>query len=205
MTRTVRSRSAALAFVLTMLAAMFGTASPASAQNPTLPIDWNVDISTHFKSLGMDVELTGGSFQGEVDLVTWDLTGNLTLPPATLDMKIGFIKLASVTFEMSQAQPITGHVALAAGTVTTTAAFNVRLASIRPLGLRLNLVGNNCRAVSPISASLTGPFSLTGEQTFTSTYTMPKLKGCGLLTPILNLIVPGSGNTMTATFGPKAV
>lgn len=204
MTRTVRRRTSVLAFVLALVATMVGSTSPAHAANPTLAIDWKVDATTTLKSLNQTVVVPTGSFTGSVDLVTWDLTGNLVLPPATTVMKLGSLPLASATFEMVQAAPITGHVDLATSTVTTAASFNVRIRSVKPLGLPLNLVGDNCRTATPVTSNLSGPFSLTGSSTFTSTYTMPKLKDCGFfITPILNLIIPGPGNTLTATFGPK--
>ena len=46
--------------------------------------------------------------------------------------------------------------------------------------------------------------NLTGASTFSSSYTIPKFADCGLVTPILNLIIPGSGNTFTVTFAPPA-
>lgn len=205
MTRSVRRRPAVIAFAVALVALMLGSSSPASAANPTLPIDWKVDATTTLKSLNQTVVVPTGSFTGSVDLTTWDLTGNLSLPPATTQMKIGSLPLASATFEMVAAGPITGHVDLATGTVNTTASFNVRIRSVKPLGLPLNLVGNNCRTATPVTSNLSGPFSLTASSTFTATYTMPKLKDCGFfITPILNLIIPGPGNTLSATFGPKA-
>ena len=202
MISTARRRSAALTFVFTLLAVTFASASPAHA-DPILPINWKVDASTTLKSLNMTVVVPTGSFVGSIDLGTGNLTGNLNLPPASTQMKIGSLSLATATFEMEQASPVTGHVDLATLTATTTASFNARLRSLKPLGLPINLVGNNCRTATPVTSSLTGPVSLTGSSTFTATYTMPKFKDCGFfITPIINLIIPGPGNTLTATFGP---
>ena len=47
--------------------------------------------------------------------------------------------------------------------------------------------------------------NLTGSSTFSSSFTIPKFADCGLLiTPVLNLIIPGGGNTFTVTFAPPA-
>ena len=55
----------------------------ASAADTVIPIHWTVNASTHLKSLNMDVTVPPGTFDGQVDLTTGALTGNLTLPPAT--------------------------------------------------------------------------------------------------------------------------
>ena len=46
MTRSVRRRPAVIAFAVALVALMLGSSSPASAANPTLPIDWKVDATT---------------------------------------------------------------------------------------------------------------------------------------------------------------
>jgi hypothetical protein len=89
-------------------------------------------------------------------------------------------------------------------TVTASFNFNIKQASLSILP-RLNLVGNTCTGSKPVTVTMSGLVSLTGASTFSSTYTVPPFKGCGLLiTPVLNLIIPGSGNTFSATFAPPA-
>jgi hypothetical protein len=202
--RPHRPRILAAALVLAVLASVgLVTAPAASAADVIIPIEWNIDASTHIKSLNMDVTVPTGTFVGQVNLTTGQLTGNLTLPPATQNISILGIPLASATFAMTSNGPITGTVDLLAGTVTVNASFSFNItrasASIFPW---LNLVGNRCRGSQPITQTLSGPINLAGASTFSSTYTIPKFKDCGLLTPILNLIIPGSGNTFTATFAP---
>ena len=208
-------RRATLPVVTAMMALLVAgasfTASPAAASStaraadPTLPISWNVNASTHLKSLNLDVVVPPGTFNGSIDLVTGALTGNLVLPPASKTISLFGLPLASTTFAMSENGPITGHVDLSTFQVTVNASFNFAISSASLSVLPwLNLVGRNCKGTSPIGVTMSGPVSLTGASTFTSTYTLPKLGGCGLLTPILNLIVPGPGNTFTATFAPPA-
>jgi hypothetical protein len=105
---------------------------------------------------------------------------------------------------MTQNGPITGHVDLATMTATVNTSFNFAITKATLSFLPwLNLVGSSCRGSAPINVTLSGPVSLTGTSSFSATYTLPKLTGCGfLLTPILNLIIPGPGNTFTASFGP---
>lgn len=177
--------------------------APAQA-DPFMPIDWKVDATTTMKSLKQTVVVPTGSFKGQVDLETMALSGDMKLPQATKRLDIGALPVANVTFAMEQAAPVTGQVDLASMTATTTAKFNVRLVSVRPvLTPWVNLVGNNCRTATPVTTTLGGPLNLVDKTTFSGTYALPKFTGCGLfVTPMINAIVPGPGNTFSATFYP---
>jgi hypothetical protein len=201
---TRRSGRLLVALMLTLVASL-GLTLPSASADTIIPIHWTVNASTHIKSLNMDVVVPPGSFDGEVNLTTGALTGNLTLPPATQKISILGIPLASATFAVQPTAPISGHVDLLAGTVSVSASFNflITKASVSLLP-RLNLVGNNCHGATPITQNFTGPVNLSGASTFSSEFTIPKFANCGLLTPILNLIIPGGGNTFTVTFAPPA-
>jgi hypothetical protein len=154
----------------------------------------------------LDVVVPQGTFVGQVNLTTGDLSGTLTLPPATTTIKLFGLPIASATFAVQAAGPITGHVDLATQTVTVHTSFNflIKKASATLLPW-INLVGTTCRGAQPVTVDFTGPVSLTGASSFSATYTVPKFTGCGaLVTPILNLIIPGPGNTFNATFAPPA-
>jgi hypothetical protein len=176
--------------------------APAAHADPAIPINWNVAASTHVKSLNLDVVVQNGTFNGSVDLGTGDLTGNLTLPPATASTKLFGLIPFTATFAMVPTGPITGHVDLSTLQVTTTASFNIKIPNATALGLPINLVGSRCQTSKPISVTLSGPVDLAKGGTFTGTYTIPPFKDCGLTTPLLNLLVPGSGNTLSASFAP---
>ena len=45
---------------------------------------------------------------------------------------------------------------------------------------------------------------LANPSTFTGEFTIPRFKNCGLLTFAINLLIPGDGNTFSATASPKA-
>jgi hypothetical protein len=202
--RPVSMRAGAFALVVLLAGALWCWSSPPAAADPILPIHWRVDASTHLATLDRDVVVPRGAFDGSIDLGTGDLTGNLTLPPATtrLEAVPGLLPLADATFAIEQAQPITGHVDLAALTVEATAVFNIRVVSVNPVGLPVNLVGDDCATSEPITVVMSGPVSLTGASTFTGTYTIPPLENCGVPTLALNLLVAGDGNTFTGTFSP---
>lgn len=202
--KLVRTRTAVVGSVIAlMLAAATFAAAPSGAAS-TLPIHWKVNASTHIKSLNMDVAIPEGSFDGEVDIVTGELTGSLNLPAASKTIKLFGLPIATTTFAMTQNGPITGHVDFATMTVTVNSSFNFAIKSAALSFLpKVNLVGKSCRGTKPINVSMSGPIDLTGEQTFSADYALPKLTGCGLATSLMNLIIPGGGNTFTATFAPS--
>lgn len=203
-TRTRRGGLVALLLVL-IASASFINPPAASAADVILPIQWNINATTHIKSVNMDVVVPQGTFTGQINLTTGDLTGSIALPPAVKEIKFLGLKLASATFAMAPAAPITGKVNLATMDVTVNASFNFKITkatlSIAPW---LNLISPSCTGVTPVNVSMAGKVDLSGApQTFSSTYTIPKFKDCGLLvTPLLNLIIPGPGNTFSATFAP---
>jgi hypothetical protein len=200
-TRMRRGGLAAI-LVLTLAAVGLGTA-PAASADTIIPVSWHVDASTHIKSLNMDVVVPQGTFDGQIDIDTGELTGTLSLPPATSAIKLFGLNLASATFAIQPTGPVTGHVDLATMTVSVHSSFNFLITKAAPsFWPSLNLVGNHCRGSQPVTVDMSGAVNLAGPSTFTSTYTIPKFTDCGLLTPILNLIVPGPGNTFSATFAP---
>jgi len=200
-TRMRRGGLAAI-LVLTLAAVGLGTA-PAASADTIIPVSWHVNASTHIKSLNMDVVVPQGTFDGTIDIDTGALEGTLSLPPATSTIKVLGFSLATATFAIQPTGPVTGHVDLATMTVTVHSSFNFLITKAAPSFLpKLNLVGNSCRGSKPVSVDLNGKVNLAGPSTFTSTYTIPSFTGCGLLTPVLNLIIPGKGNTFSATFAP---
>lgn len=204
MTRLLRRGSLPLLTTLSalLIAAATFSAAPASADT-TLPINWNVNATTHIKTLNMDVVVPQGTFNGGFDLNDGSLTGNLSLPPASKSIDLFGMPIASTTFAMTQSGPITGHVDLAAMTATVHTSFNFAITKATLSFLPwLNLVGRSCRGTAPINVTLSGPVNLAGTSSFNATYTLPKLTGCGILTSILNLVIPGPGNTFSASFGP---
>ncbi len=191
-----------LAALMVFMLATFGlvSAPAATAADTIVPVNFVVNASTHLKSLNMDVTVPPGTFVGQVDLTTGALTGNLTLPPAKQSISLLGIPLATATFALGSNGPVHGTVDLAHGTASITASFTFNITSITASILpRLNLVGNNCHGSQPITQTLSGPINLTGSNTFSSDFTIPKFAGCGLITPVLNLIIPGSGNTFTVS------
>jgi hypothetical protein len=202
MTSKLRRTFAAFGLLTTSIVGSVALAPSASA-DPDLAINWIVDAQTHIASLNQDVNVTDGRFTGSVDLATGEVTGDLSLPPATTRLKLGSLPLANVTFEIEPVGPITGTVDFSTLTITQTSTFNIRIPSIRPVLLPINLVGNRCQTAEPITLTMSGQVDLAAGTTLSGEYTIPPFKNCGLLvTPVLNLLAPGPGNTFTATARP---
>jgi K319-like protein len=192
-----------LAGLVAVFTAAAAWAAPAALAAPNLAVYWRVDASTHLKTLNRDVQVPRGYFDGSIDLGTGDLSGSLDLPPATTRIDLaGLLPIVDATFAMTQVQPITGHVDLSTLHVTSTAVFDIRVLSVKPLGTDVNLVGDDCRTSEPISVTMAGTADLVNGSTFTGTYSIPPLENCELITAALNLVIPGDGNTFTGTFTP---
>jgi hypothetical protein len=194
---------ALVAAVATVTVALGAGATSASA-DPTYPIHARVDATTHIAKSGQDVSVPPGMFDGSVDLASGSFGGNLSLPPATVTFKaVGLVPIAEATFEISQLGPTTGHVNFGSLTVTSTSTFNIKITRITPHGTNVNLVGSRCVTSKPITVTMSGAFSPTTPSTFTGVYTIPPFAHCQALTPALNQLIPGPGNTFSAIFTPQ--
>jgi hypothetical protein len=202
---TGRARRTLAAIGLTLAVAAGSVAlAPSVSADPDIPIDQNVDVTTHLATLNQDIVTTGGSLTGTLDLGTGDLTGDLTLPATETWLQLASLPLAAVGTRVVPTGPITGHVDLATSTITTTSSFHLLIDYVRPLGVKaLNLVGNRCQTNRPITLDTTGTIDLaTQAGTLQGEFEIPPLKNCGLSTLLLNSLVSGPGNTFTASVTP---
>lgn len=182
----------------------FGAVVPAARAEAStnLPVHYTVHASTTLAKLHQTVTVPPGTFTGTINLGTGVLKGDLSLPPATTTVGLAGVGLADATFQLAPTRPVRATVDFSTLVVTATASFNVLVTSVEPLGLPINLVGNSCGTSRPVSVTFSGKLSFTGASTFSGTYRIPPLDGCGLLTPVLNLLIPGPGNQFTASFAP---
>jgi hypothetical protein len=202
MSRTVRRCGRALAAAL-LVGGAIALFAPSASADPKVPFSQDVYASTHLARSGMDITVPRGQFDGTIDLATGQQTGTLTLPPATVTINLfGVFPTADASFVMAPAGPITGHVDLTTYEVDTTASFNVKLARFTPHGTSLNLVGDDCTTVEPISVRMQGVVNPATGGTFSSTYTIPDFQDCELMTPVITAFVSGPGNTFVASFAP---
>ncbi|HEY2509197.1 MAG TPA: hypothetical protein VGI58_21990 [Streptosporangiaceae bacterium] len=207
MARILRGSRAKL-FALTALTATaaaggviaFG-ATPASADT-TITVTYPVTGSTFIKKINTTEDLGSGSLSSTLDLNTSAVSGTLSLPSATASFKeFGFIPVSATT-ELVQTGAASGTANLTTNTVSVTSTSTLEITGLKVAGIKIP-VGSNCHsgAITTTLNSQAG-FSLLGGGTLSGTYTIPKFSGCGLIADaLINLTLPGSGNTITLTLG----
>ena len=203
-----RRSSAIVVFAVVACTALVLSLAPASAFDPNGNVYWfdyNVDATTHMKTLNSDIVIKGGRFMGGIDFGTGELRGSITLPATTFSYPAGALGLVTATAKIVPTKPVTGMVDLNTLTVTATSSFNIRIVSAYAAGTTSpNLVGDFCRTSTPVTVTMSGAASLGEASTFSGEFTMPKLIYCGFAqTQALNLVMAGPGNTFTATAPPR--
>jgi hypothetical protein len=200
--RPLARRLAALAVGTALLAAAGVTASAGSASADTvINVHYALTGTTFIKKLNTTVNLGSGTLASTVDLTTGASSSTLTLPPATASVKeFGIIPVAATT-EMIQNGPATGTANLNTNTITSTANVTLKITNLTIAGVSAP-VGGNCQT-SPFSVTLSsGPgFTVGGGGPVSGSYTIPAFRHCGLNTLLLNLTIPGQGNTLNLTLG----
>lgn len=162
-----------------------------------------VSGSTFISKLNTTITVGPGTLVSSLDTTTSALTGTLTLPPATGSFKILGIPVTATT-EFVQSGSATGT--LNNGVVTTTAQVTVKLTSLKAAGIPIP-VGSRCQTSTPASITLTSQagFNLLSGGNLAGTYTIPQFSHCGLATLLINLTIPGAGNTITLTLGKAKI
>ncbi|HTZ27302.1 MAG TPA: hypothetical protein VMC83_25130 [Streptosporangiaceae bacterium] len=182
-------------------AAPAARAAPAALSDTTVSVSYPVTGSTFIKAINSTIGLGPGTLATTADLTTSTLTGTLTLPPATGSFKeLGLIPVTATT-EMIQDGTATGTVNFTTNAVTTTATDTMKLTSLKVAGLPIP-VGPSCEtSPATITVSSQAGFSVLNGGTLSGTYTIPTFAHCGLATLLINLTLPGPGNTISLTLG----
>jgi len=200
--RPLARRLAAIAVGTTLLAAAGAAATAGSASADTIVnVHYALTGTTFIKKLNTTVNLGSGTLASTVDLTTGASSSTLTLPPATASVKeFGIIPVVATT-EMIQNGPATGTVNLNTNTITSTASVTLKITNLTIAGIAAPL-GGNCQT-SPFSVTLSsGPgFTVGGGGPVSGSFTIPAFRHCGLSTLLINLTIPGPGNTLNLTLG----
>jgi hypothetical protein len=123
------------------------------------------------------------------------------ITPAIVSVKeFGFITVTATT-EIIQNGTAAGTVNFSANTITSTANVALKITNLTVFGISLP-VGGKCQT-SPFNIGISsGPgFTVSAGGPVSGAYTIPAFHNCGLNTPLLNLTIPGSGNTLNLTLG----
>jgi hypothetical protein len=200
---------AAVVIALSAASTMAVMAQPSGAtDNYSYKFNYNVDATTHLKTLDQTILIKGGTFSGGIDFgTTTDLAplrGQILLPRATFTYRAaGILPLITATAKIVPTKAVTGNLSLRTLVVTATATFNIRIIDAHANGTTINLVGDQCMTSTPVVVTMSGVASFGTASTFAGEFTLPTLKNCGLGTTALNLVLPGPGNTFTASATPK--
>jgi hypothetical protein len=174
--------------------------SPASADT-TISLTYPISGSTYINAIHSSIPLGPGTLAATADLTTSAITGSVNLPAATGSFKeLGFVPVTATT-EFVESGSTTGTLESDGG-IQATSNITLKLTSLKVAGIPLP-VGKSCETATPASITLTsqaGFNALTGG-TVSGTYTIPKFVHCLLATPLINLTLPGPGNTITLTLG----
>jgi hypothetical protein len=189
-----------------MVATVVGVSASPAAAAADLSATYPINGVSHIASNDSDLPLGPGSLQATVNLDSGALTASVSLPPATGNFKeLGFIPVTA-TVELTEAEPTTGTLDINTGAMQSTSHMNLRLTRLTIAGLPA-LVGSRCQTERPAEIPLTSQpgFSVLRGGEVSGTYTIPKFEHCLLNTALINLTIPGPGNTLTLTLGPAVL
>ncbi|MFC7530807.1 hypothetical protein [Actinoplanes sp. GCM10030250] len=186
-----------------LLGAAATIAVAAPAQAAPINIDFNkVTGTTHLAKPNVDVTVPTSSVKTQIDLDTNTVTGSANLSDLTAKLKLANLIGVTSTVKIVPVGGLTGTIDLGASKLSTTTTFTLQVVDVhQDAAPKLNLVKSSCRTVRPSTLTLnnTTPVELFKPITMVGTYTIPRFTGCGLLTPLLSLLLSGPNNTMTLT------
>ena len=181
-----------------------GAAPPASAAPITL--DWTADVDSNVGGLiNKTLEFPQGSFDGEVDLSTGAMSGDIELPAATLNFNAFGLIPVQTDIQVVPEGPVTGTVDIATMQITANLTFDIVIPRFRLIGVGVLNPNAECRTVEPVQATLTGTLdSSLGAASLTGSYAIGNFEGCGFFGSFINLFTVNPNNTLTANLAARA-
>lgn len=200
----LRRKAAALAVV-----GAFAVAAPAASAQEVPFTNWKVSGTLGIKKLKQSVTIpSGATFNGSWNVSTGALSGSVSIPTIKARLKVLGLPV-DATLELVEARPVSGSITIGTDgnvTVKATSASTIYIRRLSSPYLPLNLVNSRtCRTSQPVELPLsaTVPFAQLGQGiSFSGTTTLPSLTGCGLTTPLLNLLMSGPGNPFQIQLAP---
>jgi hypothetical protein len=190
---------------LVATSAVFVSSASASAVTK-IHATYKVTGSTFIKAPNFTMALGPGKLTSTLNLKTGKLTANLALPDATGSFKqFGLIPVTATTHFINNG-PTTGKVNLTNGAVKTTSSITLQIVSLTVAGLPVP-VGDSCETSSPVIITVKSQkgFNVVSGGKLKGTYTIPSFSNCKLATPLINLTLPGAGNTITLKLGKARI
>jgi hypothetical protein len=171
------------------------------AQAAPIPIDFNnVTGTTHLNKPDVDVAVPKSVVRTQVDLEAKTVTGSAELADLTAKLNLASLIGVTSTVRIVPVGGLTGTIDLGASHLSTTTTFTLQVIDVHlDAAPGINLVRSGCRTSRPTSLTLvnTTPVDIFKPITTEGTYTIPSFTRCGILTPLLTLLLSGPGNKMT--------
>jgi hypothetical protein len=175
-------------------------AAPAQAAAPITVDFTHVTGTTHLAKPNVDVAVPTSVVRTQVDLDAKTLTGSAELAPLTAKLNLAHLIGVTSTVRVVPTGPLTGTIDLAASQLTTTTTFTLEVTNVHlDAAPAINLVPSGCRTSRSTKLTLRNTSAVDIFQPITTqgTYTIPSFTHCGVLTPLLTLLLSGPNNTMT--------
>jgi hypothetical protein len=187
--------------VLTLAA----TSVPAWAAT-SINAKYKVTGSTYLAGPAFTLTLGPGKLSSSVNSKTGKLTATLTLPNATGSFKEFGVIPVTATTEFVNDGPTTGKLNLNTGAVTTTSKITLQIVSLTVADIPIP-VGKKCETKDPVVVTVKSQkgFNVLDGGSLSGTYSVGDFQHCLLATPLINLTIPASGNTITLTLGKAKI
>lgn len=198
----MKRRIAGILFIAAAAATAICLTAPSAFADAVLTASYPASGTTHIAATNSSLSLGPGTLTATADLTTGTLTGSITLPPATGSFtELGLVPV-TVTTEFIQDGQTTGTINLNTGEVVATSQITLKITDMKVAGLDVP-VGHDCESAHPATITVTSgaSFSLLGGGPVSGTYTIPPFVNCFLETPVIDLVIPGPGNTIDLTLG----
>lgn len=180
-------------------------ATPASADT-TVTVTYPVSGTAYIKHINTTDTLGPGTLTSTLDLTTDAVSGSLALPASTASFKeLGFIPVSATT-ELVQDGTASGTADLSTNTVSVTSTSTLKITSLSIAGINIPL-GANCES-GAFTTTLTSQsgFNVLSGGDLAGTFRIPRFSGCGFIADaLINLTIPGGGNTLTLTLGAASL
>jgi len=174
---------------------------PTAANAAGLDVDYDASGSSYIASTGSTVDIAPTTLSTTIESADGSITGHMPLKPATSEFKIIGLLPVKATVHFDEAAPITGSLINEGNTtrVESTASYYIRLSDVRVAGLPV-YVGDKCQTKDPVSIPANTPegeqFDIVNGGELHGEYTIGDFHHCFIQTWLLNLLIPGSGNTV---------
>ncbi|MFI5430091.1 hypothetical protein [Aeromicrobium sp. UC242_57] len=174
---------------------------PAAAHAVTIGVDYDVTGTSLIASTDSTINLGPATLSTDIDANTGNFTGSMPLPGTTTRFEVIGLIPVTAKVDFVEAAPVTGHIKLFGldASIESTASYYIKLSNIKIVGFP-TFTGSHCRTKVPVSIPANTPagenFHLTQGGNLEGEYTIGDFEHCGLNTWLINLLVPGSGNTV---------